>query len=313
MRCVNSRVYRTGGLTLALLAVLGVTYAARAQAPASRNGGFSEPVYRVNRGQPPAARVAPQPATGAAAAQPIVNQQPAPAQEHPLMPALRIATEALAHIDRDIQDYTCTLVKQENINGKLMPREHMFAKIRHKPFSVYMYFLGPSDVKGRECLYVANNPNPKRNKLIAHEGSGLITKTLRLDPAGFLATRGNRYPITEVGIRTLTVRLIEVAKNDLQFGECDVKFFQGTKVDGRSCTCIQVVHPIRRKQFRFHLARVFVDDELRVPIRYEAYQWPTTPGGKPVLDEEYTYTNLKINQGLTDADFNEHEATYNFH
>ena len=229
------------------------------------------------------------------------------------MPALRMAREAMVRIDRDIQDYTCTLVKQENINGKLMPREHIFTKIRHKPFSVYMYYVGPNDVKGRECLYVANNPDPRRNKLIAHEGSGLITKTVRLNPEGFLATRGNRYPITEVGIRTLTTRLIEVAQNDIQFGECDVKFYHGTKVDGRSCTCIQVVHPTRRKQFRFHLARVFVDDELRVPIRYEAYQWPKTPGGKPVLDEEYTYMNLKINQGLTDADFSEHQADYNFH
>jgi hypothetical protein len=49
-----------------------------------------------------------------------------------------------------------------------------------------------------------------------------------------------------------------------------------------------------------------------VPIRYEAYDWPARQGGDPVLLEEYTYMNLQINQGFTDADFNVQNAKYNF-
>ena len=47
-----------------------------------------------------------------------------------------------------IQDYSATLVKRERIGGKLIDYEYMFVKIRHKPFSVYMYFLGPADAQG---------------------------------------------------------------------------------------------------------------------------------------------------------------------
>jgi len=232
-------------------------------------------------------------------------------QEHPLVPALQFAKAGLAKLDSRIKDYSCTLIKRERIGGTLNDYEYIFIKVRHHPFSVYMYFLGPAAIKGRECIFVAGRNN---GKLIAHEGQGFKAKlgVFRLDPQGMLAMRGQRYPITEVGIRTLTARLIQVAEHDSRYGECEVKWFKGTKVDNRSCTCIQVTHPVPRKEFRFHVARVFIDDELQFPIRYESYQWPSHPGGPPLLDEEYTYVNMKVNNGFTDADFQERNPSYRF-
>lgn len=268
---------------------------------AQQNGSqLVEPLFRVHRD---------------AMVVPVEHAQPAQQQpqEHPLMPAIRMAQASLAHIDNNIHDYSCTLVKRENIDGKLGDYEYIFTKVRHRPFSVYMYFLGPDNVKGRECIYVAGAND---NKLVAHEGGGrlkAILPTVRVDPEGVLAMRGQRYPITEVGFRTLTARLIEVAEQDAKFGECEVKFFKGAKINGRTCTCLQVVHPVPRQNFRFHLARVFIDDELQVPIRFESYDWPKVAGGQPVLLEEYTYMNLKINNGFTDVDFDERNQDYNFH
>jgi len=39
------------------------------------------------------------------------------------------------------------------------------------------------------------------------------------------------------------------------------------------------------------------------PIRVESYDWPKTPGAKPDVLGIFTYTKLKVNVGLTDADF----------
>jgi hypothetical protein len=86
----------------------------------------------------------------------------------------------------------------------------------------------------------------------------------------------------------------------------------GAKVSGRDCTCIQVVHTQRRKEFIFNMARIFVDNQLNVPIRYEAYEWPKEPGGPPMLVEEYTYVNLKLNNGFTDQDFDPRNPNYQF-
>jgi outer membrane lipoprotein-sorting protein len=230
---------------------------------------------------------------------------------HPLQPALEIAQKGLAGIRTNIQDYSATVVKRERIDGKLGEHEYMFAKIRQQPFSVYLYFLGPDSVKGQEVIYVDGRND---GNMLAHAGSGVraMMGTVSLKPQSMLAMQGNRYPITELGVENLTRRLVEVAEHDKQFGECEVNFYPNAKVNGRICTCIQVVHPVPRRNFRFHLARVFIDDELTIPIRYEAYDWPQQPGGQPVLMEEYTYMNVKTNNGFTDADFDPKNTAYKF-
>jgi hypothetical protein len=187
----------------------------------------------------------------------------------------------------------------------------MFAKIRQKPFSVYLSFLGPDSVKGQEVIYVDGGND---GHMLAHAGSGVraLVGTVSLKPQSMLAMAGQRYPITELGVENLTKRLVEVARHDSQFGECEVNFYPNAKVNGRVCTCIQVTHPVPRKNFRFHLARVFIDDELTIPIRYESYDWPLEAGGQPLLMEEYTYMNVKVNNGFTDADFDPKNSAYKF-
>jgi len=233
------------------------------------------------------------------------------AAEHPLEPALKIAQEGLASIKANISDYSATMVKRERIDGELGEHQYMFCKVRHEPFSVYLSFLAPEDVKGQEVIYVAGQ---NEDNILAHAGSGVraMVGMVSLKPSSMLAMQGNRYPITELGVENLTRRLVEVAEHDKQFGECDVNFYPGAKVNGRVCTCIQVSHPVPRRNFRFHLARVFIDDELKIPVRYEAYDWPQEVGGQPVLMEEYTYMNVKVNEGFTDLDFDPRNKAYKF-
>jgi hypothetical protein len=238
------------------------------------------------------------------------NQQPA-SGTHPLQPAIDIAYKALATIQNNVKDYSCTLSKRERIDGTLQPTEELFVKIRHEPFSVYTYFKGPENMKGQEALYVAG----KNDGCLLGHGVGIkkVVGTLALKPDSMLAMRGNRYPITEIGVLNLTKRLIEVAELDKKYQECEVKFYNGAKIDGRPCTCIMVTHPVPRKNFRFNVAKVYVDTEYGFPIRYEAYDWPAKAGGPPLLLEEYTYRYMKINNGFTDADFDDKNPDYGFH
>jgi len=255
----------------------------------------------------PPHRLAERPTASLTKPQALLKSDP---NEHPLMPALRWAYQGLPEIEK-IKDYSATLVKRERVGGKLGEYEHIFLKIRHQPFSVYMYFLGPEERRGQEVIYVHNRND---NMIIAH-GTGMqraMFGTVMLKPTGPVAMKGQRYPITEVGILNMVRRLIEVAEKDLQYGECEVKFFEGAKINDRTCTCIQVVHPVPRRNFLFHVARIFVDDELNLPIRYESYDWPKQPGGEPELIEEYTYLNLKLNNGFTDLDFDPKNPNYNF-
>jgi len=254
--------------------------------------------------------------TQALPTQAVSTVQSAPQQaalaQHPLIPALEMAKRVQANMDANLKDYSATIVKHERIDGQLGDPEYAFIKVRQKPFSVYMKFIGPKSVEGQECMYVEGAND---GKMFAHAPPGTLKYkfgTVSLAPTSALAMHNQRYPITEMGISNLTTRLIEVGEKDKQYGECVVHFYQGAKVSGRVCTMIEVVHPVPRRNFLFNVARIYLDDEMQMPIRYEAYDWPEQQGGDPVLLEEYTYLNLKINQGFTDADFDVHNPNYGF-
>lgn len=245
---------------------------------------------------------------------PVSQSQPVQPQvaEHPLKPAVDIALRSIQLQDANIKDYSATVRKVERIDGKVGEPEFALVKIRNKPFSVYMHFIGPNELKGQECMYVEGQNN---GQMFAHAPPGTLRGrfgTVSLAPNSAMAMKGQRYPITELGIHNLTRRLVEVGQKDMQYGECDVKFYKGYKVAGRSCMMIQVTHPVPRRNFLFHIARIYVDDEWSIPIRYESYDWPTETGGKEQLLEEYTYIDIKLNQGYTDADFDIHNPAYQF-
>jgi hypothetical protein len=230
---------------------------------------------------------------------------------HPIDAALELAEKVQRNIDDNVHDYTASVIKQERSGSELKPEELCEVKVRNKPFSVYMKFLAPDNLKGQEVIYVEGAND---GKLIGHAGSGAaaLLGSKWLDPRGPIAMFEQRYPITELGIGNLTKRLIEIGQHDRQYGECYVWRNDNAMVGDRPCISITVMHPVRRSGFIFHIARIFIDKELMVPLHYEAYDWPQQPGEAPSLLERYTYTNLKLNPGLTDADFDPHNPNYNF-
>ena len=262
--------------------------------------GLKEPVFRVAKAE---------------------NAGAGGAAGHPLDPALDMAREYLARIQQEIADYTATIVKRERIKGVLGEYEYMTAKIRNRkvengkvvvPLSVYLKFLKPKSVEGREVVWVEGANN---GKLRAHEGGlkGRFLPSVWLDPLGSLAMQGQLHPITDIGIENLVMKLIEKGQNDRKHGDCDVKFIPGAKLNGNPCTVLQVWHPVQQPHFEFHLAEILIDDVLKIPVRYASHHWPTDPNDKkgPVL-EEYTYIDVKLNQNLTDADFDSENPAYNF-
>jgi hypothetical protein len=237
---------------------------------------------------------------------------------HPLDPALELARDCWQHSQAQVRDYTAILTKRCRVGGELTEHQYAYVKIRNRraehdrvttPMSVYLRFLKPDSIKGREVIWVEGR---NQGRLVAHDGGlkGIIR--VNLDPRGSLAMRGQRYPITEVGMDNLLLKLIERGNRDRGHGECQVEFYQDSKVDGRRCRMIQIIHPVQRPHFDFHRAQVFFDDELKLPVRYASWSWPAESGGQPPLEEEYTYTRIKINVGLTELDFDPDNSEYDF-
>lgn len=277
------------------------------------------PVEIARNTLPSSSGTAPATLPAATAAVPVASASAAAsAAPHPLDSALELAYTGLAAMKANIHDYQAILVKRETVDGVVGEANYMRIKIRNPrttasgtvPFSVYMKFLKPKSVSGREVIYVQGRND---GKILAHE-AGLLTgiKTFHLDPDGWLAMKGNRHPIYEAGLENLVAKLIEKAERDRAAGMCHVEYRKGAKVNGRVCTMIEVIHEDKRAPFEFYKAQVFIDDELQVPVRYSAWDWPVTPGAEPQLIEEYTYVQIEINVGLTDRDFDPMNEEYSF-
>ena len=239
--------------------------------------------------------------------------------EHPLKPLVIWAEEAEQKLEQDVKDYTCIMVKRERVNGQLLPREYMLAKVRHEqvedgkiviPFGIYLSFEHPKHLVGREVLFVKGENDD--NILVRQGGRFLPSLTVSLDPTSMLAMNGNRHPVTEFGIQRFLQRMAKFGRDEMAFDECEVKICDKIDMEEHDYKRIEIIHPIAREHFQYHLTRVYIDNQTELPIRFESYMWPEKEGEDPVLTEEYTYKDLKVNVGLTDADFDRDNPEYRF-
>lgn len=237
---------------------------------------------------------------------------------HPLDPAIARALKIRKRLQTSVRDYSARLIKQERIRGTLHQPQQLLVKIRQRktsgeteiPLSVYLRFEEPKSLRGREVIWIEGQ---NAGKLVAHEPPGLRNWfRVKLAPTSKLAMAGNRYPITHIGLENLVAELIHKGLRDRKLGPCEVDMTQQVKIAGRTCQRILVRHPQKKPELEFHLAIIDIDTELELPIHYAAYSWPETAGSEPQLLEEYTYTELKINIGLTDRDFDPDNPDYKF-
>ena len=228
-------------------------------------------------------------------------------REHPLVPAIRLARESYAALQK-VQDYEAVFFKRELVSGKLQNQKIML-RLREEPFSVYMKFIEPS--AGREILFVEGR---NQNQLRVHEAAGLSslvgTISLAINSPSVMAE--NRHPITDVGMRRLLELQLKLWELESNYGEINVKFYPNARMGNVACEVIESSHPQPRKQFPFQMTRLFLDKQSRLPIRIENYGFPRQAGAQPPLVEEYTYTNVRTNVGLTDAHFDEKNPQYSF-
>jgi hypothetical protein len=228
-------------------------------------------------------------------------------KEHPLIPAIQLARQS-RDVLQQVRDYEATLIKQELINGRMVS-QRIQMRIQEEPFSVYLKYDAPSP--GREVLFVQGQNN---NQLLVHDPGGLAalagTLSLPIDSPQVLAE--NRHVVSDLGMRRMIEMVIAQWELESKYGEIDLKFYPNAKMGNASCEVIESIHPRPRKQFPYHMSRVFIEKQTRLPIRIENYAFPQQAGQPAALVEEYTYLNVKTNVGLTAADFDRQNQKYQF-
>jgi hypothetical protein len=234
---------------------------------------------------------------------------------HPLTPVIDYARKEQSYLRGSVSDFACRLVKRERIGGFLQDYHYIDMEVREevvagdriaRPLSIYLHFLGPQLVAGRKVIYIEGQNEGKM--LVRNGGRHFDYVIARIDPQGENAREESLVPVTEIGFTRLLERMIDVLQRhraaDPAGGNTKSERIAGAKIDGRACTLVRVTHPRKMDGLEFHVANVFVDDELHVPVRVDYSEWPRNERAAPPLVAEYTYTQLRLNVNLPDAAFN---------
>lgn len=233
-------------------------------------------------------------------------QRRAPA--HPLDPAIRLARQSQASIDR-IEDYTANFAKRDVVKGQ-MHAHSMQIKFRAEPMSVYLRFHKPH--AGREVIYVAGQ---NQGKLLAHEtGIASIVGTVALHPESAQAMSESRRPISMIGMSNLAAGMISYWESLRSQGVNDVQvqYYNDAALGEMKCVVIETKLSRPAGEVSFHISRLYIDKATGFPVRVENYGFPTQRSTRPPLMEEYTYTGIRTNVGLRDADFDTRNPAYGF-
>ena len=236
----------------------------------------------------------------------IAEDAAAATTEHPLISAVRHAKASIENVQK-LSGYECTFTKKEVV-GRQTISQTMKMKIRHEPFSVYMHFEEPH--QGREVIYVDGKNN---NNLLVHEaGFASLIGTLELPPEGTQAMAENRHPITKAGILKLMQDIVAQWEEETKYGETEVKYFEDAKIGDLKCRVIESTHPQPRKQFMFHVTRLWIEEKSGLPVRVQQFGFPVKNNAKPPVLEDYSFTNIKAEVRLTDRDFDTKNPSYNY-
>jgi hypothetical protein len=211
------------------------------------------------------------------------------------------AQASFAHV----RDYTATLVRQERVGGQLQPEQFVDVRIRQQPFSAYLKWVSPKHLAGQEAIYVAGK---NRNEIRA-KGTGILAAAgyVSLPTNDPRVMRNSRHSIKESGIGNLLNVLSRAYETERRLPADQVKAtFAQYAFEKRPCTRMEVTHHVYNAELYCHRCVVYFDNETKLPVRVEVYGWPT-PKGNPngELLECYSYIDLKLNVGLTDASFEE--------
>ncbi len=224
----------------------------------------------------------------------IVNSQ-----AHAFDPGQMIS-DAIRSYDQ-VKDYTCVFYKKELIKDKYIEQKNIILKHRKQPLSFYLKWT-EEDERGTEVIYVQGK---NENKLKAHRGGVLKWLTLNLDPNGSIAMKDNRHTVLDAHIG----KIIDICDKNyklakqLSIGKFEI--CEEKTIGGRAQSCIKAMFP-DDKRFYGGTNYIYVDKEYKFPVAVEIYGW------KNDLLEKYEYTDIHLNVGLTDRDFDPKNKEYGF-
>ncbi len=234
----------------------------------------------------------------------VLAWAPAARAEQPL--AVKAVGEYIARMERAYQslhDYTAVLEQTLADQGQPRPTEIIFVKFQ-KPFRVYLKWIKEPHL-GREVIYARDL---HQGMVWVHRGD-FPDITVCLRPATCQALSASRHGVDEVGLGFVIQLVKRTYQRALSRPQDQVRFVdQGPgQIRGRPVRCLESIMPAREDSGYYgHRARLCIDSRYHLPIKITIWD------NENELYEEFLYTDLKLNPGLTEKDFDPKNPDYDF-
>ncbi len=206
--------------------------------------------------------------------------------------------------DHRVDDYRCTFMRQERINGKLLNPFIVEVLCRSTPFSVLM-IASPESKKIRRALYVEGSLHDKHGReLMLVEPCGwkrLLVSSAKIPIDDKRVMEFNRVTISGFGFKAALEDFARSNTLGEELGVLDLTYDGRGNIDGRPTYVFSRRLPYEGENGRFPAALTVVqlDQEWLMPVEMRTY---TDRAGQRLL-AHYRLTNVKLNNGLTDREF----------
>ena len=205
-----------------------------------------------------------------------------------------LLNRCLKHYDGRFRDYTCTLVKQERLRGKLRKEQWVNVKFLDDPFSVAMAWTKNAGL-GDRVLYVEGKWG---GNMLVRPTSRLLrlAGTAKRKPDGKDARKYSLRTVDRFGFERSLHSLLEFYVKGKKNGVLKEAFGGYANVAGRHAIVLIRYLP-DTKDYPSYRTNVFIDTEHLVPICVEG----KNEAGDLIC--RYVYKDVKFNVGLSEAGF----------
>jgi len=192
---------------------------------------------------------------------------------------------------RSLGAYRARLVKQERIDGKLLPAQTIEVAVRPSPRALRLvYVAGPK--AGRQ---VAWREDHRPAEMLVREGGFLGITSLWIDVGGKLARKDTNHGVMELGFGpALNFFDSDLRKGAAQGGH--TRRDRGFDSNGRYC--IEYAAPPGAKGLYAERTVICLDPKLAVPVGIEVFD-------RQGLLERYEYADVRPNQKLDPSLFDD--------
>jgi hypothetical protein len=198
----------------------------------------------------------------------------------------------------ELQDATYVLHKRDRADGVYTEERVMDVRFR-VPDDLYLAYSG--EMEGRRILYKGAGWNGGKLRV----DPGPLLPTLDLDIRGSIATEGERYTVREVRLSHPAATISRDCKlvRDHASWTPQVDDLGGRTITGRQARCFDTRSPKDQDASLYaYRTEMCFDEGTGFPIELKSWD---IDGGSMKLVEWYRYDELRVNVGLTDADFDE--------